>query len=324
MFAGPLLEPGARVLVADLAVSGQADDLGGVLALVVEAELARSPYFGVVRRERALMAQPQGFGSEFGLNEERALALAPRAASAAVITGEVHESERGLDLALVVLDAAGGELYRVNARAVPSELLAALKPAAQDLRRRLGERAIESSLPPRPVLSRSLPALRAYYRARAHLYRGEHRQAIVAASEALRHDSAFAAGYRVQAEAYAGTGQRRRARQVIEKAWQFRNRLSERERLRLAADREALAGRYSAAIRAYDQLFARYRDEVGALKSQAILQEMIGARGGGAGHLQVAHSIDPVDWPPLERIARFLGYRGRLPSRGESPTEART
>jgi hypothetical protein len=93
-----------------------------------------------------------------------------------------------------------------------------------------------------------------------------------------------------------------------------RGRLSERERLRLAADRKALAGRYSDAIAAYDRLFSLYRDDVGALKSQAVLQRMIGARGRGVGNLRVAYSIDPVDWPSLQRIARFLGYRGRLPS----------
>ncbi len=40
---------------------------------------------------------------------------------------------------------------------------------------------------------------------------------------------------------------------------------------------------------------------------------MIGVRGGGEGNLRVAYSIDPYDWPPLSRIARYLGYSGPLP-----------
>jgi hypothetical protein len=53
---------------------------------------------------------------------------------------------------------------------------------------------------------------------------------------------------------------------------------------------------------------------VGALKSQALVQRMIGVRGGGEGNLRVAYTIDPYDWPPLSRIARYIGYRGALPN----------
>ena len=64
----------------------------------------------------------------------------------------------------------------------------------------------------------------------------------------------------------------------------------------------------------YDDLFYGHRDDVGALKSQALVQNMIGVRGGGEGNLRVAYTIDPYDWPPLSRIARYLGYRGALPN----------
>lgn len=329
MITGPLLEPGARVLVADLAIEGRAaDDLGGVLALAVEAELSRSRYFSVVPRERALAETDGAERADFVLTEAQALALVPVSGSAAVVAGTLTPLGEAFAVRLAVLDAAGGAVYEATTQASEEELPAALAAVVARLRRRLGESSepvgVGASQRPEPVLSRSLSALRAYYRARAHLDQRRVGPAIAAAAEAVRDDPAFASGYRVQAEAYAMAGQRRRARESLEKAWRYRNRLSERERLRLAADKTALAGRYPAAILAYDQLFNLYRDDVTALKSQAILQEMIGVRGGGMGNLRVAYSIDPVDWPPLRRIARFLGYRGRLPSVESFAAETQT
>ena len=118
--------------------------------------------------------------------------------------------------------------------------------------------------------------------------------------------------HRLLAEAFALQGQRARARTALKAAWEFRTRLSERERLRLVADRMAFEDRLSDAVLAYDKVFSEYRDDVGSLKSQALLQRMIGVRGGGVGNLRVAFTITPVDWPELSRLARFINYRGSV------------
>ncbi len=44
------------------------------------------------------------------------------------------------------------------------------------------------------------------------------------------------------------------------------------------------------------------------------MQRKVGARGRGEGNLRVAYTIDPLDWPPLSRVARYLGYYGPLPN----------
>jgi tetratricopeptide (TPR) repeat protein len=316
MLAGPLVEPNARLLVADLKGDGESRvDLDRVLALVLEAELAPTRHFTVLPRERALAAVngPRS-GDGFALSGEQAVALAAVTGSAAVVTGRYAIADEAYSLDLVVLDPAGEEVYRVTSLGAEAELLDAVVEGAHGLKQRLGESAQDSPALVGPALSSSLPALHSYADARSLLRRGRYRASIAAAAAAARHDTAFAAAYRVAGDAYALAGQRWRAREALESAWRVRGRLSERERLRLAADRKALAGRYSDAIAAYDRLFSLYRDDVGALKSQAVLQRMIGARGRGVGNLRVAYSIDPVDWPSLQRIARFLGYRGRLPS----------
>ncbi|MGD2218526.1 MAG: hypothetical protein PVJ64_17340, partial [Gemmatimonadales bacterium] len=162
-------------------------------------------------------------------------------------------------------------------------------------------------------LSTSSTALDAYARARLHHFAGRYPQAIAAARQALARDSTFALAYRLLAVAHALNGQRTSARNALENAWRFSERLTERERLRVLADRHAWDDRYSEAALTYDDLFYNHRDDVGALKSQALMQRMIGVRGGGEGNLRVAYTIDPYDWPPLSQIARYLGYRGALP-----------
>jgi DNA-binding SARP family transcriptional activator/tetratricopeptide (TPR) repeat protein len=217
---------------------------------------------------------------------------------------------------LQVFNAVGDTLYGVAAEiAEESSTLETLVGLIRAVRDRLGEpdEEIEASLPPTQVLSTSTAALDAYAQARLHFYAGRYSQVIAAARMAVRRDTTFALAYRLLAETYALTGQRTLARATLEAAWHFAERLTERERLRILADRHTWDGRLEEAVLTYDDLFSKNRDDVGALKGQALVQRMIGVRGRGEGNLRVAYTIDPYDWPRLSRIARYLGYRGRLP-----------
>jgi hypothetical protein len=327
LLSGALVEPGSRVLVADVTDRLDKDEqLGLVLGLVLEAELARGRDVTVPQRERTLIiANGSAEAASLALPATRALSLAASTGSSAIITSELTVEDSVRVLAVVVHDEVGDELHRFTLEVDQGSLLEVVGQAAKRLAAKLGEPTAsgQDQLAPAPFLTRSLPAARAYAEARAHLYRSDYRQAIEAARGAIAHDSAFAAAHRLMAEALGLRGQRVRARQSLDAAWQFRDRLTERERLRLVADRDALAGRHSEAILGYDHLFSQFRDDAAALRCQAILQEMVGVRGGGDGNLRVAYTIDPVDWPPLERVAAFLGYSGRIPEvAGRPPADS--
>lgn len=312
LLSGSLIPTHSRVLVADFADRLEGDEqIGLVLALVLEAELAHGSNISVPSRERTLVLANGGETGDLALPAARAFSLARITGSAAVITGELALQDSVPSVTIVVHDSIGEQLDRFAIEIGDAGPIEAVGRAAAQLAKRLGENGNGES--EAPFLTRSFPAARAYSAARAHLYRSDYRQAIVAAKQAIAHDSAFAMAHRLLAEAYGFSGQRVLARRTLETAWTYRDRLSERERLRLGADRDALAGRHSEAILGYDHLFVRFRDDACALKSQAILQEMVGVRGGGTGNLRVAYSIDPVDWPPMQRIARFFGYRGQIP-----------
>ncbi|UCC73764.1 MAG: hypothetical protein JSV86_04165 [Gemmatimonadota bacterium] len=328
MFSGPLLErSGEWLLLADVEIEGPdggaataaADGATAVtLGQMLEADLVQAGFFYVVPRERALVALRRTVGrASETLPVADALTLAEAVGYAAVLSSRVTRHEAVDSVRVQVFNAAGDTLYGVAAEvSEESSTFETLVGLGRAVRRRLGEPGdgVEASLPPSHVLTTSPSALEAYVDARWQLYSGRYSQAIAAAGLATRRDSTFALAYHLLSEAYALNGQRNQARNALESAWRFGERLSERERLRVLADRHAWDGRLGDAVLTYDDLFSAHRDDVGALKSQALLQRMIGVRGGGEGNLRVAYSIDPFDWPPLSRVARYLGYRGALPN----------
>lgn len=292
--------------------------ISAALTYALEADLKQARYYNVLPRERALRALDQKrAGHPQRLTVERALRLARLEGYGAVVAARVDRIAAGPDsVAIRVLSAEGDTVYGLAAEVGGDmTVLEALSGLSRAVKRRLGEpaAAVQASAPSTRLLTSSLPALESYAEARAHLYAGRHARAVRAARQAIRRDSTFAMAYRTLAEAYALQGLRPRARASLETAWELSDRLSERERYRLLADRLAWDGKYTDAALTYDELFQRYRDDAGALRSLALMQRSMGARGSGEGNLIVAYSIDPFDWPRLSELASYLGYTGALP-----------
>lgn len=312
MFSGPLLEDaGARVVVAD--VVGRDGQINRALSVAFRATLSQARYFTTPPREQALLTLVRPAAWELPLPD--ALRLAQAQEYDLVLAGQVLTTEAGDRVTVRALSTSGDELYSAKAVVTGEDkLLGALEAVTNSLLRRIGEPSadIKASVPMTKFLSPSLDALEAYDRAAENMFAARYGSAASEAGRAVQLDPQFAMAHRLLAEAFALQGQRARARTALKTAWEFRTRLSERERLRLVADRMAFDDRLSDAVLAYDKVFSEYRDDVGSLKSQALLQRMIGVRGGGDGNLRVAFTITPVDWPELSRVARFINYRGSV------------
>jgi hypothetical protein len=331
LFSRSILEaPGEWVVVADLRSSGTEPGStvgvdpafgGGVepsaLTAALEADLMQARFFYVFPRGRALAALGTA-GSETpeGLSRDEALSLASVEGISAVIAGTLQRGADGDSLVLEILRPDGDAAYRVSRLLDGSGTLTALDELTRAVRRRLGEpeEDIEGSVPIHTFLSENPEAVNSYADALDHFRAGRYREAGRAAAAATGHDSAFAIAHHLLAQSLAMQGARRQARTALQAAAQVRAHATERERLRILADWLAWSDRQSDAALTYDELFNRYRDDVGALRSLAVVQRMIDAPGGGQGNLRVAYSIDRHDNPSLSTVARFLGYRGALPS----------
>lgn len=337
LFSGAILEaPGEWVLVADLqsmpaddaASSGSDPVSAGVtevtpaaVALALEADLMQARFFYVFPRGRALAALGGNAGgpSSGALSIDDAISLASSEGISAVIGGTLYRQagEEGDSLALEVFLPTGEAVYRVSRRlSEPDDELAALTELSREVRRRLGEPPddLEASAPIPSFLSENQAAVNAYAEAVGHFNAGRYQKARLAATAATRLDSTFAAAYYLLARSSMELGARGQGRTALRSAVETSDGTTERERLRILGDWLTLTGRLSDAALTYDQLFNLHRDDVGALRSQAVVQRLIGAPGGGLGNLRVAHTIDRYDWPSLTQTARYLGYRGSLPS----------
>jgi hypothetical protein len=337
LFSSAILEePGEWVLVADLqseptddATSVESDPVSGgvtsvtpaALALALEADLVQARFFYVFPRGRALVAlgNDAGGASPGGLSIDDAIKLASTERISAVIGGTLYRQagEEGDSLALEVFLPTGEAVYRVSRRLSESDGgLTALTELSREVRRRLGEppEDLEASASIPSFLSENPAAVNAYAEASEHFNAGRYREAQLSATAATRLDSSFAAAYHLLARASMELGARRQGRAALQSAVEASAGTTERERLHILGDWLTLTGQLSDAALTYDELFNRHRDDVGALRSQAVVQRLIGAPGEGLGNLRVAYTIDRYDWPSLRQTARYLGYRGSLPS----------
>jgi DNA-binding SARP family transcriptional activator len=113
-------------------------------------------------------------------------------------------------------------------------------------------------------MTASLPALKCYLEGERCLRRGRYFDAMELLQRATREDPAFALAHYHLAAAAAGCAMPGFAREVIERAYAHRDRLTEHDRLLLDAQRAWLLGEVSNAESLYNAITASYPDDVEA------------------------------------------------------------
>ena len=240
--AGSLIGRGAfgakeKLIVADFR-SPNDSTLGVTVAEAIRTDLTQSANLSVMTRAAVrdvmqLMRKDPGASMLY----ETAREVATREGAKALLDGSVERVGTGYVVsARLVSSLDGGELatFRTTA-ANDGELIASLGGLAKDVRERVGEslKSIRETKALERVTTGSLPALKKYVegmyviealddreRGRTMLY------------EAVAIDSTFAMAWRRIAASYAGQGSGRAAQMAaIEKAYRYRDRLSDNERL---------------------------------------------------------------------------------------------
>jgi tetratricopeptide (TPR) repeat protein/TolB-like protein len=112
------------------------------------------------------------------------------------------------------------------------------------------------------ITTSSPVAYKYYIEGRKLHYEGEDREAILLMEKAVAVDPEFAMAYRSMAMGYSNLSYKTESRKVLEKAMQFADRISDRERYLIQGDyyRESEKS-YDKAIEAYDNLLALYPDD---------------------------------------------------------------
>src|ERR1700756_4436958 len=267
--AAPLTEKDTIVLADFTNTTGDAV-FDGTLRQGLSSQLEQSPFLNLLSDERvaqtlALMAQPK----DARFTRELAREVCQRTASAARIEGSISNLGSQYVVGLKAVNCRSGDVL-ANEQATANgkeQVLKALGEAATKMRVKLGESLAsvqKYDAPAENVTTPSLEALQAYSLGyQAQIVKRDYAAAIPLLQRAVSLDPNFAMAYARLGTNYSNLGQTARAAENTRKAYELRERVSEREKLYIVSHYEtAVTGNLEAARKAH-QLWAQTypRDE---------------------------------------------------------------
>ncbi len=266
------------VVLADFANSSSDPTLGDIVTESLRIDLASSQALTLVEPDRVRDAlRRMQRDPNLPLTPELAREVAQREGIKAVVEGEVGAAGSGyILLATVRASDSGAPLASFRRTTKDSEgVIEAIDKLSQDIREKAGEslRSIKAEEPLQAVTTASLEALRKYSEALVAEDRGEFDREVALLEEAVALDPAFAMAYRKLAVALQSAGGSREERmEAATRAYELRDRLTERERyLAIAYYHNEVTGDEEAEIRAYEGVLGRHPDDDAALNNLAIV-----------------------------------------------------
>jgi eukaryotic-like serine/threonine-protein kinase len=275
----PELTERDTIVLADFTNATGDSVFDGTLRQGLSVQLEQSPFLNLLSDRRiaqtlVLMAQPK----DARLTQELTREVCERTASAATIEGSISSLGSQYVLGLKAVNCRNGDLLtqmQVTANG-KEQVLKALGGAAAKLREKMGESLAsvqKYDAPPENVTTRSLEALQAYSLGyQAQLVKSDSAAAISFYQRAISLDSNFATAYARLGASYYNLNETVRAAENTRKAYELRERTSERERLYTSAQyEEFVIGNLEAARTAYELWVQTYpRDGTARFELSAI------------------------------------------------------
>lgn len=282
LVAAGVLDERERLIVADFENNTHDALLGQAAAEAFRIDLSQSTIVTVVDPAyvgqvlRRMQTDPQ---RELDLDLAREVAI--REGIKAVVAGEITPVGSGFQLSAQLVSAQDGSVlvpFRETA-SDSTEIIGAIDRLSKDMRERIGEslKTIRASEPLDRVTTTSLEALRKYSQAVRVVEQGDNERGIALLEEAVALDTAFAMAYRKLGVTLRNIGQDRvRGMEALRKAFEHRDRLTERERyLTEGSYYWGVAGDDEAAMAAYESLLDIYPDDPWAMNNLAILYDEV-------------------------------------------------
>jgi tetratricopeptide (TPR) repeat protein len=237
----PKLTDKDTILLADFVNTTGDAVFDGTLKQALSVQLAQSPFLNLLPEERVrqtlrLMNRPP---------EERVIGLVAREVCQrqnvkALLAGQIAPLGSHYVITLDALNCATGDsLAKEQVEATSKEeVLSTLGKSVSRLRRKLGESlaSVEKlDTPLAEATTSSLEALKQFSLGSETQSRGRDREAIPYYERAVELDPNFALAHRALGAMYSNTGDVEKSREYFTKAFELRNRVSERERLGISA-----------------------------------------------------------------------------------------
>jgi len=237
----PLVTEQDSIVLADFENRTGDAAFDGTLKKVLEVEIGQSPYFNIlpdqdVRQTLEYMRRRP----DEPITKQVGLEICQRSSAKAVVSGSIASVGNRYVLTLEALNCAtGGVLAEAEAEAGNKErVLRALHESAGKIRRKLGESRASIQrfgAPVEQVTTGSLDALKLFALGDELRRQGKVAESIPFFKQASEIDPQFTLAYGRLGAAYANLSESGLAKEYLGKAFQLRERTSERERLYLAA-----------------------------------------------------------------------------------------
>jgi serine/threonine protein kinase/Flp pilus assembly protein TadD len=228
------------ILVTDFTNTTGDPVFDGTLKSATAVGLGQSPYLNVVSDQKVqqtlkLMGQP----ADARITPQIGSQICSRNATKAMLTGSIAALGSQYVITLKAVNAATGDsLAEEQAQASKKEdVLNSLGSAVSNLRGKLGESLASIKKFDKPLeeaTTSSLEALKSYTEATAARTKGDEYAAVPLLKHAIDLDPNFASAYAYLGTTYSNMGQRDLYEQYVKKAFDLRDRASERERLYIA------------------------------------------------------------------------------------------
>jgi tetratricopeptide (TPR) repeat protein len=266
-----------RLILADFENRSSEPTLGTTVTELMRIGLSRSTAISTMdplqlARTLQLMRRDQ---SE-GVTQDVALAAAEREGLKGIITGEVSEVGNRLTVSARLVAIDGQVLLAETEQAANADdLVDAVDRLSDRMRERFGESLahIRAGAPLERVTTGSTRAMRVFTQGLEASNQGDQTRALELLEEAAAEDTMFAMAYRKIAIILSNEGeQRARSVTAAEKAYEFRDRLTERERyLVTAAYHSVVTGNRDQQIAAYRNVLDLYPDDTYALNNLGVI-----------------------------------------------------
>jgi tetratricopeptide (TPR) repeat protein len=306
------------ILVSDI-VNGTADpDFDGTLRQAVSVYLAQSPYLDLVSDERIRSTlQLMGRKPDEQMTHEIAAELCQRLGLQAMLEGSVSAVGQATAVALVATDCYSGATVAKERVEVEhkEDVLRAVGQLTSTIRRSLGESRASlarNNVPIEEATTPSLEALKAYTEAVAKRAAGAEVDAVALLERAIAIDPQFALAHTTLSSIYGGFGETGRSEEYARLAYEYRERVSERERLFITYQyHDRVTGDQLKAREALEVWKRTYPRDYRPSNALALLHIRLGDYAAAITEAEDAMKRNPLHAFPRSNLAHALRGAGR-------------
>jgi serine/threonine protein kinase/tetratricopeptide (TPR) repeat protein len=298
------------VVLADFVNTTGDPVFDGTLKQALAVQLEQSPYLNLLRESRIHDAlRFMGRPPDARLSNDVAREICMREGAKAMLTGSIASLGTHYVITLSALNAQTGDVLAREEKEAESkeQVLKSLDQAASSLRGKLGE-SIGSvqkfATPLEQATTSSLEALQVFSLGQAEHLRLEDSKAIPHLKRAVELDPNFAMAHATLGVAYSNLTQGDLAASFITKAFDLKERASERERLYISSHYYDIVTReVEKAIEIYEQWVQTYPRDSVPRDNLALRYQAIGQHEKALASSSEAMRIDPKDVYAFQNVA---------------------